>query len=71
MVRTKENNSYKLLQNMIKEQNRQLLNKIADFLRLDDEQRIELFDEFWKSSYHSPVLTGSIKIEKLQGYMLR
>jgi len=64
-------NSYPILNKIIKEQNKQLLNYIAKYLNMDEEEKQELFDDFWKVSYYSPKVTGSKKIEKIQANMIR
>lgn len=64
-------NSYPIISEIIKEQNKHLLNHIAKYLQLSDDDKEELFRDFWKISYYSPKITGSKKIEKLQKHMLR
>tara|TARA_Y100000590_G_scaffold179768_1_gene204940 strand:+ start:33250 stop:33468 length:219 start_codon:yes stop_codon:yes gene_type:complete len=64
-------NSYPILNKIIKEQNKYLLNYIATYLNLNEDQKKELFEDFWKVSYYSPKITGSKKIEKIQGHMIR
>ena len=67
----REFNSYPLLTQIIKEQNKYLLESISKYLDMNEEQREELFHDFWKVSYYSPKVTGSKKIEKIQKYMIR
>lgn len=62
---------YKVITNIIREQNLILLNRIADTMGLNEFRREELIDEFLKVNYYTPRVTFSKKREDIQNLFAR
>lgn len=55
-----------LISRMIKKQNQNLINSIADIMNLDDETKEELLEEFIKINYYCPSIILDSNKEHLQ-----
>ena len=64
-------NGFKVITNIIREQNLILLNKIADTMGLNEFRREELIDEFLKVNYYTPRVIISKKREDIQNLFAR
>jgi hypothetical protein len=63
--------TYGLLTGVIRKQNLDLLNKIADVMKLNSIRREELIDQFHKVNYYTPRVIVSKKREKIQNLFAR
>ena len=59
-------NGYKMLNQIVKEQNRILLYEIARFKKMNQEETEEFVKEYLKSNYHMLEITGLNKKEQMQ-----
>lgn len=63
--------TYGLLTGVIRHQNLELLNKIADIMKLNNIRREELIEQFHKVNYYTPRIIVSKKREKIQNLFAR
>ena len=63
--------TYGLLTGVIRQQNLDLLNKIADVMKLNNFRREELIEQFHKVNYYTPRVIVSKKREKIQNLFAR
>ena len=59
-------NCYKMLNQIVKEQNRILLYEIAIFKKMNQEETEEFVKEYLKSNYYMLEITGLNKKEQMQ-----
>ena len=59
-------NGYKMLNQIVKEQNRILLYEIARFKKMNKEETEEFVKEYLKSNYYMLEITGLNKKEQMQ-----
>ena len=59
-------NGYKMLNQIVKEQNRILLYEIARFKKMNQEETEEFVKEYLKSNYYMLEITGLNKKEQMQ-----
>ena len=59
-------NGYKMLNQIVKEQNRILLYEIAIFKKMNQEETEEFVKEYLKSNYYMLEITGLNKKEQMQ-----